>query len=105
MGGLFILLSALPRSLPSCGQIIRTSPKCRRVEFSDDFQQKQDDDDQQNQANSTPAIVAEPWTHAIAAKPKNQEQNDENNEHFLSFLAGDCFASKTQSAIMHWACR
>jgi hypothetical protein len=50
-------------------------------------EQKQNDDDQQNQADSTAAVVANARPHTVTAKPENQQQNDKDNQqHVFSFL-------------------
>jgi hypothetical protein len=47
----------------------------------DHFKQEQDENDEQNERESTAAVVAEPRTHAIAAKAEQQDQNNEKDQH------------------------
>ena len=53
----------------------------------DDFEQQQDEDDGEDEGNSTAAVVAEPWPHAVTTKAEHKNQNDQKNKHFVFLRA------------------
>jgi hypothetical protein len=52
--------------------------------LSDHPQQQKDQDNEQNEAESTSAVVADSRSHAVAAKAEEQDQHDEQNNHDAS---------------------
>jgi hypothetical protein len=47
----------------------------------DDFEKKEDENDEEDERESAAAVVAEPRSHAIAAKAEHQNQNDQKDKH------------------------
>jgi hypothetical protein len=52
--------------------------------LSDYSQQQKHQDDEQNEAEAASAVVANPRSHAVAAKAEEQDQNDKQNNHDAS---------------------
>jgi hypothetical protein len=48
----------------------------------DNFEQKQNDNDEQDEADASSAVVAEPWSHAITTEAEHKNQNDQKNKHY-----------------------
>ena len=57
----------------------------------DNFEQKQDEDDGEDERDATAAVIAKPGSHAVSAKAKHKNQDDQNDEH-LSFSVRRRFA-------------
>ena len=49
----------------------------------DNFEQKQNDNDEQDEADASSAVVAEPWSHAITTEAEHKDQNNQKDKHSL----------------------
>lgn len=50
----------------------------------DDPEEEQDEDDGEDETDSAATVVAESWTHSIATKGEEQDQDDKDNKHSVS---------------------